>query len=63
MPHAVGLPAELDEPAVARDAVDDRRGHLVVPEDPSPAGELEVGGDDVFDSLRLAGLGAVIFRV
>lgn len=31
---------------MARDAVDDRRGHLVVPEDPSPAGELKVGGDD-----------------
>ena len=55
MPHAVRLAAKLDEPAVVHDAVDDGRGHLVVPEDPSPAGELEVGRDD--DALPLVGVG------
>ena len=32
VPHAVGLAAELQEPAVVGDAVDDRGGHPVVAE-------------------------------
>ena len=40
---------------MVHDAVDDGGGHLVVPEDPSPAGELEVGRDD--DALPLVGVG------
>lgn len=44
--HAVGLPAELDEPSVVDDPVDHRRGHLVVPEHRAPPAELQVRGDD-----------------
>lgn len=55
MLHAVGLTSELDEPAVVHDAVDDGRSHLVVPEHPSPAGELQVGRDD--HALALVGVG------
>ena len=51
MAHPVRLPSKLHEPAVVDDSVDDGGGHLVVAEDAS-----------VFDSLRLAGSGAVIFR-
>ena len=46
---------ELDEPEVVHDAVDDGGGHLVVPEDRPPAGELEVGRDD--GALPLVGDG------
>ena len=55
VPHAVRLPAEVDEPAVVHHAVDDGGNHLVVPKDPSPAGELQVGRDD--DVLPLVGVG------
>ena len=44
--HPVGLPAELDEPAVVDEPVDHRRRHLVVAEHRAPAAELEVRGDD-----------------
>ena len=55
MAHPVRLPSKLHEPAVVDNSVDDGGGHLVVPEDPSPAGELEVRGDD--HALPLVGVG------
>ena len=55
VPDAVGLAAELQEPPVVHDAVYHGRGHLVVPEDRAPPGELEVGREH--DRLRLVGLG------
>ena len=39
-------PGELDQAAVVDDAVDHRRGHLVVPQHGAPLAELDVGGDD-----------------
>lgn len=53
--HAVRLSFELHEPAVMHDAVDDRGRHLVVPEDRSPAGELQVRRDH--HRLALVGVG------
>ena len=41
----VARAAELDEPPVVHDAVDDRGGELVVREDRAPLGELHVGGE------------------
>lgn len=55
MPDAVGLPAELDEPVVVQDAVDDGGSHLVVSEERPPTGGFEIGRDDY--SLTLAGAG------
>lgn len=53
--YAVRLSFELHEPAVMHDAVDDRSRHLVVPEDRSPAGELQVRRDH--HRLALVGVG------
>ena len=55
MPHAVGLAAELDEPAVVDYAVDYGRRHLVVAEDRAPPAELEVRRDH--HRLGLVGVG------
>lgn len=52
--HAVGLPAELDEPSVVDDAVYDG-GHLVVAERRPPPAELQVRGDH--HRLPLVGVG------
>ncbi len=46
MIHALARAVELDEPSVVHDAVDDRRGELVVSEHHAPFRELDVGGDD-----------------
>lgn len=53
--HAVARPVELDQPAVAHDAVDDRRRELVVREDGAPPAELDVGGE--YDAPPLVALG------
>lgn len=53
--YAVRLSFELHQPAVMHDAVDDRSRHLVVPEDRSPAGELQVRRDH--HRLALVGVG------
>lgn len=42
----VGLTTELQEPAVVDQTVDDGGGHVVVTEHCSPAGELQISGDD-----------------
>ena len=42
----IGLAAEQQESSVMDDSVDDGGGHGVIAEYGSPAGELEVGGDD-----------------
>ena len=55
MPDPVGLAPELEEPAVVHNAVDYRRGHLVVPEYRPPAAELKVRRDD--HRLALVGVG------
>ena len=54
MPDAVRLAPEPEQPPVVADAVDDRRGHLVVAEDGPPPAELQVGG--YHERLPLVGL-------
>lgn len=44
--HAVGLPAELDDPPVVDDQVDHGLRHLVVAEHRAQPAELRVRGDD-----------------
>ena len=46
MPEAPALVAGLDDVAVVREPVEQRRGHLGVAEDAGPFAEAQVGGDD-----------------
>lgn len=55
VPHAVGLAAELDEPATVDYAVDDGGRHLVVAKDRALPAELEVRRDH--HRLGLVGVG------
>ena len=53
--HPVGLPVELQEPAVVAYPVDHRGCHLVVPEHGRPAAELQVRRDHQRPSLVAVG--------
>ena len=46
MAEAIGFIARLDDVAMMRESVEERRGHLRIDEDAGPLGEDQVRGDD-----------------